>query len=100
MKLIGFQKADGYWDDLNAVKEITGIKINKIDEINLDDKNIENTCIGTLIAIAAIRVKSPDLKNSWIMIESKALSWLKMTLPDVDIDQIISNIEHYITQNN
>ena len=79
MKLIGFQKADGYWDDLNAVKEITGIKINKIDEINLDDKNIENTCIGTLIAIAAIRVKSPDLKNSWIMIESKALSWLKIT---------------------
>ena len=54
----------------------------------------------TMIAIALIRVKFHDLKNSWIMIESKALSWLKMTLPDVDIDQIISNIEHYITQNN
>ncbi|KAK8892617.1 von Willebrand factor A domain-containing protein 5A [Tritrichomonas musculus] len=90
------QKAGGYWDDLNAVQTITGIKEDQIDEINLNDKNIENYCLATIFAIAAMRVKSPGDKNSWIMIEQKALDWLKKTLPEVNIDLIISRIESLI----
>lgn len=36
---------------------------------------------------------SADDKNSWTLIEQKALSWLKKKLPDVNIEQVISNIQ-------
>ena len=90
--LVRNQKANGYWDDLNAVKNIAGINIDRIDEIQLPDKNIEKKCIATIFAIAAMRANYSKEKNSWIMIEQKAISWLKKTLPDVDIEKVISKI--------
>ena len=91
--LVRNQKANGYWDDLNAVKNITGINIDRIDEIQLPDKNIEKKCIATIFAIAAMRANYSKEKNSWIMIEQKAISWLKKTLPNVDIEKVISKID-------
>ena len=96
ISLICCQKSEGYWDDLDEVKRITGIKIDKIEEINLSDKSNENKCIATILAITAMRVKFPNEKTSWNMIEQKSLSWLKKMLPDIDMYQIISKIESSI----
>ena len=57
---------------------------------------IFNSKIATILAIAALRVKSKSEKKSWILIEQKALNWLKKNLPDIDFNQIISKIEQLI----
>ena len=93
VSLINFQKAAGFWDNLDAIKSMTGAKVDKIDEISLPDKDDERKCLATILAIAAMRAKSAGDKNSWAMIEQKALSWLKKKLPDIDIEKVISNIQ-------
>ncbi|KAK8842130.1 von Willebrand factor A domain-containing protein 5A [Tritrichomonas musculus] len=92
ISLTRYQKAGGFWDDLDAVKSITGISVEHID-VNLPDKDDERRCIATIVAIAAMRAYSPDEKNSWGMIEQKALAWLKKTLPNVNIEQAISQVQ-------
>lgn len=94
--LARYQKAGGFWENLEAVKSITGIEIDQIDEVNLPDKGTELRCVATILAIAAMRVESSNEKNSWAMIEMKALKWLKNTLPNIDIEQVISKIQHFV----
>lgn len=62
-------------------------------KLNLPDKDDERKCLATILDIAAMRAKSADDKNTWAMIEQKALEWLKKKLPDVNIEQVISNIQ-------
>lgn len=93
ISLTRYQKAGGFWEDLDAVKSITGISVDHIDDVNLPDKDDERRCIATIVAIAAMRAYSPDEKNSWGMIEQKALAWLKKTLPNVNIEQAISQVQ-------
>lgn len=82
---------------MNIVQSITNVNVDQINEINLLNKDTEKSCVATIIAIAAMRVKSSDEKNSWFMIEQKALTLLKKTLPNIDIEQIISKIETLIS---
>ena len=96
IKLVQYQKIIGNWDDLEAVQSITNVKIDQIEEIDLPNKETEKSCVATIIAIASMRIKSSNEKNSWCMIEKKALVWLKKTLPNIDIEQIISKIETLI----
>ncbi|KAK8834521.1 von Willebrand factor A domain-containing protein 5A [Tritrichomonas musculus] len=96
MKLIRCQKINGYWEDLNEVNKLAGVNVNHIDEINLDDKSEETKCLATIVAIAALHVNSLDQKNVWTMIEEKAMTWLKATLTNIDIDPIIQKIESLI----
>lgn len=92
--LTRFQKADGYWENLEKVQSLAGIKIDHIDEIKINDKDIEIKCIATIIAVATLRVKYENKKNSWVLIEAKALTWLKKILGDqIDIEKVISKIE-------
>ena len=86
------QKAAGFWEDLETVKSLAGVNVDKIDNVDLSDKSMERKCVATIIAIATMRVKSSNEKNSWIMIEQKALAWLKKNLPDADIEQVISKV--------
>ncbi|KAK8852775.1 von Willebrand factor A domain-containing protein 5A [Tritrichomonas musculus] len=98
MEIIRCQNFSGFWENLEEVKRITGLKVDHIDEILVDDETIKNNCVATILAIAAIRVKSADKKNSWIMIVEKALNWLAKMLPKVDIEEVISRIEKLITK--
>ena len=93
ISLTRYQKAGGFWEDLDAVKSITGISVDHIDDVNLPDKDDERRCIATIVAIAAMRAYPSNEKNSWGMIEQKALTWLKKTLPNVNIEQAISQVQ-------
>ena len=90
------QRAAGYWDDLAEVQKITKINIDHIKKVKPKNKEIEESCIATIIAIVAMRVKSSNERNSWKMVEQKALNWLKNALPKVNIEDVISEIESSI----
>ena len=96
MKIIQYQNISGYWDNLEDVQKITGMTIDHIDEVDVNDENIEEKCISTILVVATIRVKSANKKNSWILIVQKAIDWLKKTLPNANIEKIISKIEKLV----
>ncbi|KAK8895163.1 von Willebrand factor A domain-containing protein 5A [Tritrichomonas musculus] len=98
MKIIRCQKFSGFWENLEEVERITGLKVDHIDEIVVDDEAIKNNCVATISAIAAIRVKFAGEKNSWMMIVEKALEWLAKMLPNVDVEIVISKIEKLVTK--
>ena len=50
--LTRYQKVRGFWDDLDTVKKITGVNIDHVDGIDLQDKELEKNCVATIIAIA------------------------------------------------
>lgn len=89
ISLLAGQRLDGCWTDLDKVNEIAGTNIKSIDGISLNDQNILNSCIATIIAIAAIHVYAPDKKNTWCIVEEKGIYWLEKNLPDTNIDQMI-----------
>lgn len=47
-----FQKFEGFWEDLEAVQKLAGLSVNRIDEVSVSDKNVENNCIATILAVA------------------------------------------------
>ena len=55
-----------------------------------------NLKIATLVAIAALNVLASDQINSWMIIKEKAMKWLKMTLIDVNVDDLLIEIEQLI----
>ena len=93
LSLTRYQKAGGFWENLEDVKSITGIQIDHIDEINFSDTKLETRCVATILAIVALKTIFLDERDSWFLIEQKALTWLKKTLPDVNIEQVISKIQ-------
>ena len=94
--LIKLQKWEGYWDDLDKLNEILKSIVQKIDGISLENKDLEKKCISTVLAIAALHVKSQDEKNTWSMIEKKAISWLKSNLTDATFVKIIEQTENLL----
>ena len=95
MSIIRCQNSEGFWEDLNEIKTITGININHIDKIKVNDPSLETKCVATFVAIAAIHIRSADKKNTWKMIEQKAIDWLKKTLPQCNINEIMKEIEKF-----
>lgn len=96
MTIARYQKITGYWDNLNAINSMIGKNINHIEGIDVSDKSLESNCIATILAIAVIHVRSANEKNSWLMIEQKAIEWLKKTLPNVNVEEIIAKTESLI----
>lgn len=96
MTITRYQKITGYWEDLKAINSMLGLNIDHIDEVNVSDKTVNNNCVATILALAAIRTKSSNEKSSWIMIEQKAINWLTSTLPNVDIEQVIAKVQQLI----
>ena len=96
MNLIKLQMFDGHWDDLDKINEMLNLNIKLIDGIDLSDKNLEKKCISTVLAVAAFHIKSQEEKNTWKMIEQKALAWLKSNLSNVDVDKIIEQAKQLI----
>lgn len=91
-----YQKSSGFWSDLKALNDLLRLNIQQIEGIHLDDKVVEEKCVATVLAIAALRVKLSNEKNSWLMIERKAINWLNSSLPNVDIENIIAQTEKLI----
>ena len=52
--------------------------------------------MATILAIAALRIKSPNQRNSWMMIEQKAINWLEKQLHGVNIENVIENTQKLI----
>lgn len=96
MSITQLQKIEGFWEDLNALNKILGTKINSINGVKLSEKITEKNCVATILAIAALRVKAPSKKNSWMMIEQKAINWLKKKLNGFNIEQIIAETQKLI----
>lgn len=95
LSITNYQIVDGYCEDSQAVNNMLGIDVKSTDGIKMTNKDDENKCIATVLAAAAIRVKLPNEKNSWLMIEKKTINWLKK-LPGTDIEQIIAKTEKLI----
>ena len=96
MNMIKLQSFEGFWADLDRINGMLGVNVQKIDGLNVEDKDLEKKCISTILAIASFHVKSQNEKNTWSMIEHKAISWLKSNLPNVDIDKLIQQTEKSI----
>lgn len=96
LALTRYQKITGYWDNLDVINAMLGLDVKQIEGIKISDHELEKCCIATILAVAALRVKSKAEKNSWFLIEQKAINWLNKKLPDVDINQVISNTERLI----
>ena len=96
MNMIKLQSFEGFWADLDRINGMLGVNVQKIDGLNVEDKDLEKKCISTILAIASFHVKSQNEKNTWSMIEHKAISWLKSNLPNVDIDKLIQRAEKSI----
>lgn len=75
-----------------------GLNVSKINGVDVTDEIIANKCVATILALAALHVKSIDQKNLWTMIEIKAIDWLKTTLPNADINQLIKDTESLINE--
>lgn len=93
LSITNYQNVDGFWEDLQAANNMLGINVKSINGIKMVNKDDENKCIATVLAVAAIRVKQPNEKNSWLMTEKKAIDWLKKELLGTDIEQIIAKTE-------
>ena len=96
ISLIRLQHIDGYWDDVDDVNNICDLNINYIDEIKVKNKDIERKCIATIVAIVAMHTKAPEKRNTWNMIEQKALLWMNQILVNINIDTILRRIEESI----
>lgn len=96
ISLLAHQNFDGYWENKNVVNEIAGINVDHIEKLKLTDDKLEDKCIATLVAIAALNVLASDQINSWMIIKEKAMKWLKMTLIDVNVDDLLIEIEQLI----
>ncbi|KAK8840703.1 von Willebrand factor A domain-containing protein 5A [Tritrichomonas musculus] len=96
MSITHLQRIEGFWEDLNALNKILGTKINSINGVKLSDKITEKNCVATILAIAALRARAPSIYNSWMMIEQKAINWLKKKLKGINIEQIIAEIQKAI----
>lgn len=96
MKLMRCQSIEGYWEDLNEIKLIFGLKINEIQEIKCEDKDLEMKCVATIIVIATLHVKLSNVKYCWCLIEEKAINWLKNAIQNIDLNQIFQKIEKKI----
>ncbi|OHT14129.1 von Willebrand factor type A domain containing protein [Tritrichomonas foetus] len=108
MTLIKLQKISGYWQDLDAINQLSKLHVKSLNDLNLTeplntevtqaikDASDSNPIICTLIALALLHKFSNDVKNSWMMLETKALKWLSGKLENVDIQAVIAHVESII----
>ena len=96
MSLLRLQDFHGYWDDLDEINAMLGSNISSINGVDVSPSELTLKCVATILAIAALHVKSNDQKNLWTMIEQKAVKWLKKSLPEANIDQLIKDTESLI----
>ena len=52
--------------------------------------------MATILAIAALRKKAANERNSLLMIERKAINWLKNEINEIDVEQIIVKAQSII----
>lgn len=96
MKIIQLQKAAGFWDDLDALNKILGTNVSNIDSIKASSIEMEIKLLATILAIAALRKKAANERNSLLMIERKAINWLKNEINGIDVEQIIVKAQSII----
>ena len=96
MALLKIQNFNGYWENLGEINAMLGLNVSKINGVDVDDQKIANKCVATILALAALHVKSMNQKNLWTMIEIKAIDWLKITLPNSDVNQLVKDTESLI----
>lgn len=94
--LIKYQNFEGYWENHSEINKLAGIDINHIDKLKLNDDLIEDKCIATLVAIAILHVLAKTQVNSWKIIEEKGIKWLNKTIPDNNVDELLTDIEKLI----
>lgn len=70
--------------------------MSSIKGVKLSNDVTEKNCVATILAIAALRTKSPNQRNSWMMIEQKAINWLEKQLHGVNIENVIENTQKLI----
>ena len=70
--------------------------MSSIKGVKLSNDVTEKNCMATILAIAALRIKSPNQRNSWMMIEQKAINWLEKQLHGVNIENVIENTQKLI----
>lgn len=69
MTLLHAQNFTGYWENLAEINAMLGLNVSKIDGVDVADEKIANKCVATILALAALHVKSMNQKNLWTMIE-------------------------------
>ena len=55
MNILHNQNFNGYWENLDEINEMLGLNVSKI-----NGKKIANKCNATILALAALHVKSMD----------------------------------------
>lgn len=70
--------------------------MSSIKGVKLSNDVTEKNCVATILAIAALRTKLPNQRNSWMMIEQKAINWLEKQLHGVNIENVIENTQKLI----
>ncbi|KAK8843188.1 hypothetical protein M9Y10_025034 [Tritrichomonas musculus] len=63
MTLLHNQNFTGYWENLGEINAMLGLNVSKINGVDVTDEIIANKCVATILALAALHVKSIDQKN-------------------------------------
>ncbi|KAH0792825.1 von Willebrand factor type A domain containing protein [Histomonas meleagridis] len=89
MDIVKLQQIEGYWEKNQKILEFAGLQeYPTLTEI----KNCEgmDRVISTVLAVAVLRKKALEKRDSWQLIETKALNWLKGINNDINWDEIIN----------
>jgi hypothetical protein len=95
--LVNSQKVAGFWEKTNEIQTILKVGYSfllssVVDVSALNSDQIERA-EATCIVLAYLRTKESDSKNSWKLIEAKALKFLKRLISDASWESIISSIQ-------
>jgi hypothetical protein len=85
LALIGLQKVEGSWSDIQAIQNSCGIRVKCPPELNG-----KPDVFATALAIAILRKRFSDRESQWKMIERKGLRWLNTQ--GIDSERIITEL--------
>jgi hypothetical protein len=85
LALIGLQKVQGSWNNIQAIQQVCGIHVECPSELTG-----KVDVFATVLAIAVLRKRFSDRESQWKMIERKGLRWLNSQ--GIDSERIITEL--------
>jgi len=88
--IVSFQKFDGSWDSPSDLLNILQKQIEIFSELSDIENSIKERAFATILAISILRERCAESKDSWKLVERKALNWLQNNLKGKNLDDLIS----------